>query len=106
MNMAIPFKESFNTINDFSRPGIQLDPVRGVVWHYSGSNGEPDADNIDAYFEGLKNQDPNDEKDDIYAGAHIQLDRDEKVQSISWDEVAYHCGGNYRPGITDNCINI
>lgn len=100
-----PIREDINPINEFSRPSKSVLKSRlkaGVVWHYTAGDREPKAANIDNYFEGLKNQNPNDNIDDRYAGAHIQIDRIERVLSIPWDEGAYHCGAKtYKPGIQE-----
>lgn len=77
------------TPNKFSRPNIPLKKVKGIVLHYTASNGAP-AINIAKYFDGLKNQ-PNNSKS-RYASAHYSVDENEVVQSIPDNEMAYHVG--------------
>lgn len=83
--------EDFIPINPFSRDGTKLKSKKGIVLHYTATPGAP-AKNISRYFSGLKDQNPNDNVADRYAGAHFSVDRTSKVQSIPTNERGYHCG--------------
>jgi N-acetylmuramoyl-L-alanine amidase len=83
--------QDFIQINPFSRDGSKLKSKKGIVLHYTASPGAP-AKNISQYFNGLKDQNPNDNITDRYAGAHFSVDRTSMVQSIPTDERGYHCG--------------
>lgn len=87
----IPITQDLIHINPFSRDGTKLRAKRGIVMHYTADPGAP-ARNISHYFDGLKNQDPNDDVKDRYAGAHFSVDRFTIIQSIPTDEQGYHCG--------------
>lgn len=89
----IPITQDLIHINPFSRTGEKLRVKRGVVMHYTADPGAP-ARNISHYFDGLKDQDPNDNIIDRYAGAHFSVDRLAIVQSIPTDELGYHCGSS------------
>ncbi len=78
-------------INPFSRTGAKLRAKRGIIMHYTASPGAP-ACNISHYFNNLKDQDPNDQVADRYAGAHFSVDKFSIVQSIPTDELGYHVG--------------
>lgn len=78
-------------VNVFSRPGIKLKARRGLVMHYTASNGAP-AVNIAKYFAGLQFQNENDSKDDTYASAQYSVDRKSIYRVIPDYEMAYHCG--------------
>ncbi len=45
--------EEFLTVNSYSRPGIKLDAVNGIVVHYTANPGSNAQDNRD-YFENLR----------------------------------------------------
>ncbi|WP_426455473.1 peptidoglycan recognition protein family protein (plasmid) [Paenibacillus sp. S-38] len=89
----IPIQTLFIPKNQFSRPGTLLAAKRGIVMHYTASP-RASALAIGKYFTGLKDQNPNDNVPDKYASAHIQVDRISKVQSIPFNERAYHCGSS------------
>ncbi|WP_145052469.1 N-acetylmuramoyl-L-alanine amidase family protein [Paenibacillus xylanexedens] len=89
----LPIQKMLITVNDFSRPGIKLKSKRGIVMHYTADPGAS-ALNINNYFDSLKKQSRNDNVKDTFAGAHIQVDRKNKVQGIPFDEMGYHCGSS------------
>ncbi|WMT39308.1 N-acetylmuramoyl-L-alanine amidase [Paenibacillus sp. D2_2] len=59
--------------------------------HYTASPGAP-AKNISKYFAGLAAQNPNDNVNHRYAGAHFSVDRTSIYNSIPISELAYHVG--------------
>jgi len=89
----IPIIQEFIHINRFSRTGKKLRAKLGFVMHWTLSFGAP-ARNISRYFNNLKNQNPNDDIRDIYAGAHYSVDRFNIIQSIPTDELAHQCGSS------------
>jgi N-acetylmuramoyl-L-alanine amidase len=89
----IPITQDLIDINQFSRTGEKLRAKRGIIMHYTASPGAP-ARNISHYFDNLKDQDPNDNIIDRYAGAHFSVDRFTIVQSIPTDELGYQCGSS------------
>lgn len=76
-------------INPFSRVGRKKVAHEFLVWHYTANPGAS-AENHIAYFQGLKNQNTND--DARYAGAELFVDRDSAVEIIPLDEEAFHAG--------------
>lgn len=87
----LPIKDQLANVNEFSRPGIKLKGIKGIVMHYTASPGAP-AINIANYFKNLGNQNPHDNVEDRYAGAHYSVDKSSIVRSIPDGEMGYHCG--------------
>ncbi|MEG1682618.1 MAG: peptidoglycan recognition family protein [Oscillospiraceae bacterium] len=74
----------FLTENPYSRPGLPLEKVTGVVVHYVGNPGTSAAANR-SYFESLAAG-----TDGTYASAHFIVGLDgEVIQCIPLDEIAY-----------------
>lgn len=74
------YQEKFINVNEYSRPGMKLTQVRKLVLHYTANNGAG-AENHYKYFGNLK---------DRYASAHIFVDKDEALNIVPLNEVAYH----------------
>lgn len=89
----IEITQDFIHINPFSRDGAKLKAKNGIAMHYTADPGAP-ARNISHYFDSLKDQNPNDNAVDRYAGAHFSVDRTSIVQSIPTDERGYHVGSS------------
>jgi N-acetylmuramoyl-L-alanine amidase len=89
----IEIVQDFIHINPFSRDGSKLKAKNGIAMHYTADPGAP-ARNISHYFDSLKDQNPNDDTVDRYAGAHFSVDRFTKIQSIPTDERGYHVGSS------------
>jgi N-acetylmuramoyl-L-alanine amidase len=68
--------------NKYSRSGDPLIKVQAIVVHYT-ANPHANAEDHQKYFDGL------DGGGSRYAGAHIFVDKDEAVEIIPLDEVAY-----------------
>jgi len=81
-------------VNPFSRPGKKLQSRSKTVWHYTANPGASDEAHV-GYFDGLRFQDPNDNKPDRYASAHIFIDKDSAREIIPLDEMAYHAGNTW-----------
>lgn len=69
--------------NKYSRPGDKLLKVQAAIVHYT-ANPHANAEDHQKYFDG------SDGGGGRYAGAHIFVDKDEAVEIIPLDEVAYH----------------
>ena len=71
------------TVNSYSRPGISLDEVNGIVIHYTANPGTSAQANRD-YFEGLK------DSQETKASAHFIIGLEgEIIQCIPTAEMAY-----------------
>ena len=88
------------SINEYSRPGIELSEVNGVVIHYTGNPGTTAMQNRN-YFEGLA------EKKDTKASSHFIVGLSgEIIQCVPLNEIAY--ASNQRNADTisiECCIN-
>ena len=75
--------EDFLTPNPYSRPGIELKKVRGIVIHYVGNAGTSAKENRD-YFEGLK------DNHERKASSHFIVGLEgEVIQCIPLSEISY-----------------
>jgi N-acetylmuramoyl-L-alanine amidase len=80
------------TKNKYSRPGVLLKTVKGIVIHWVGNPGTSAQANH-TYFENLKNQAP--PNDDRYASAHYIIGlHGEVIQCVPDTEFCYHVGAN------------
>lgn len=71
------------TVNEYSRPGIALDKVNGIVVHYTANPGTTAMQNRD-YFEGLATSHT------THASSHFVIGLEgEIVQCIPCNEIAY-----------------
>lgn len=71
------------TINEYSRPAIKIDRIKGIVIHYTGNPGSTAMQNRD-YFEGLK------DTRETSASSHFVVGLEgEIVQCVPTWEVAY-----------------
>ncbi|WP_141431426.1 N-acetylmuramoyl-L-alanine amidase family protein [Bacillus sp. 03113] len=80
--MAI-WKEEFVIKNSYSRPGLKLLGVKGIVIHWTATPGASDEREQD-FFDGA------DGGGGRYASAHIFIDSDSATLMIPLTEVAYH----------------
>jgi N-acetylmuramoyl-L-alanine amidase len=80
------------TKNKYSRPGVMLKSVKGIVIHWV-ANPSTSAQANRNYFENLKNQVP--PNDDRYASAHYIIGlHGEVIQCVHDTELCYHVGAN------------
>jgi N-acetylmuramoyl-L-alanine amidase len=81
------------TKNRYSRPGVPLKAVKGIVIHWVANPGTSAQANRD-YFESLKDQPPGLHPDKYrYASAHYVVGlRGEIIQCVPDSEVCYHVG--------------
>jgi N-acetylmuramoyl-L-alanine amidase len=70
-------------INEFSRPGLKLLGVKGIVMHWTADPSATDENEV-KFFDG------SDGGGGRYASAHIFVDRDSARLDIPLNEVAYH----------------
>lgn len=71
------------TVNEYSRPGISLEQVKGIVVHYTANPGTTARQNRD-YFEGLSLS------HETSASSHFVIGLDgELIQCIPCNEIAY-----------------
>jgi N-acetylmuramoyl-L-alanine amidase len=83
--------EKLLTENEFSRPGMKLKEMKGVVLHWTGVRNQT-ALQAWEYFESLKNQKPKEGEEGQYASAHYIVDEDGPILCVPENEVAYHSG--------------
>ena len=75
--------EQFLTINEYSRPGTELEEVNGIVIHYVGNPGTT-AQNNRNYFEGIATT------HEASASSHFIVGLEgEIIQCVPLDEIAY-----------------
>jgi N-acetylmuramoyl-L-alanine amidase len=76
-------REMYLKVNPYTNPDIANTEVRGVVWHYTASQGAT-AENIAKYFNGtcIVNK--------RYASAHDVIDAKEVINMIKYNRIAYH----------------
>ena len=88
--LVMTVEQKILTPNKFSRPGVKLSHVRGVVIHWVGNANSSAIANRN-YFENLKNQTTT--KNARYASSHYIIGLNgEVLQCLPLDEWAYHVG--------------
>lgn len=76
-------EEQFLTPNEYSRPGVKLRRVKGIVVHYTANPGSS-AKNNRNYFQGLK------DSKETYASSHFIIGLEgEIIQCIPLEEISY-----------------
>lgn len=94
-NVDVPdyVRQDFLTVNEWSRPGTELEAVRGVVIHYVGNPGTTAQANRN-YFESLSSG-----EEGVYASSHFVVGLEgEVIQCVPLAEVSY--ASNTRNGDT------
>lgn len=87
------------TVNPYSRPGIELKQVKGIVIHYTANPGTDALQNRD-YFEGLK------DSHITKASSHFIVGLDGTiVQCIPTNEIAYASNGRNSDTISIECCH-
>lgn len=80
---APPFEVNLLDVNEYSRPGIPLKKIKGIVVHYTANPGSTAAENRN-YFEGLK------DSHETKVSSHFVIGIEgEIVQCIPSSEIAY-----------------
>ncbi len=91
--------QDFLTPNEYSRPGISLDEVNGVVIHYTANPGS-DAQGNRNYFESLK------DSKITKASSHFVIGLDGTIiQCIPLEEIAYASNGRNGDTIAIECCH-
>lgn len=87
------------TVNPYSRPGIALNEVTGIVVHYVGNPGTTAEQNRN-YFESLA------ESGATYASSHFVIGLEgEVIQCIPLDEIAYASNQRNSDTISIECCH-
>ncbi|MBU5245198.1 N-acetylmuramoyl-L-alanine amidase BlyA [Bacillus halotolerans] len=73
------YTNNYIPVNKYTRPGLKLNGVKKLVVHYTANPGAS-ADNHRRYFSNAQ----------VYASAHIFVDKTEAICIIPLNEVAYH----------------
>lgn len=80
---APPFEVNLLDVNEYSRPGIPLKKIKGIVVHYTANPGSTAAENRN-YFDGLK------DSHETKVSSHFVIGIEgEIVQCIPSSEIAY-----------------
>lgn len=87
------------TVNEFSRPGIPTDGVRGVVVHYT-ANPMSTAQNNRDYFESLKDSGDNQVSSNFIIGLDGEI-----IQCIPTNEVAYASNSRNNDTVSIECCH-
>lgn len=86
-------------INPYSRPGIALEQVNGIVIHYVGNPGTT-AEQNHSYFENLA------QTGETYASSHFLVGLDgEILQNVPLDEIAYCSNQRNEDTISIECCH-
>lgn len=75
--------EDYLVVNEFSRPGLKLLGVKGIVMHWTADPGATDENEVN-FFNSSQGGGGR------YASAHFFVDRDSARLDIPLNEVAYH----------------
>lgn len=86
-------------INDYSRPGIESDPITGIVIHYTANPGSTAQQNRD-YFNGLK------DSHETSASSHFVVGLEgEIIQCVPTWEIAYASNERNHDTISIECCH-
>lgn len=92
--------QDFLPVNEYSRPGIELNEVNGVVVHYTGNPGTT-AEQNRSYFMNLA------ETKETYASSHFLIGIDGKIiQCVPLDEIAYCSNHRNDDTISIECCHL
>ena len=89
----LPITNALIPVNRYSRPGTKLKSVKGIVMHYTASNGAP-AKNIVSYFGNLRLPANASKAKPTFASAHYSVVDISIVRALPDNEVAYHTGSS------------
>ncbi len=97
--LAPDYEVNLLTVNEYSRPGIALEQVDGIVVHYTANPGSTAQDNRD-YFEGLK------DSHTTRASSHFVIGLEgEVVQCIPTAEISYASNDRNTDTISIECCH-
>ncbi len=87
------------TVNPYSRPGIEVDKINGIVVHYTANPGATAMDNRN-YFEGLKDTHVTKTSSNFIIGIDGEI-----VQCVPTWEVAYASNDRNRDTVSIECCH-
>lgn len=86
-------------VNEYSRPGIKADPIKGVVIHYTANPGSTAQNNRD-YFEGLKDSHETSASSNFVIGLKGEI-----IQCVPTWEVAYASNSRNHDTVSIECCH-
>lgn len=96
---APPFDVELLDVNEYSRPGIPLDKIKGIVVHYTANPGSTAQENRN-YFNGLK------DSHETKVSSHFVIGIDgEIVQCIPSSEIAYASNSRNSDTLSIECCH-
>lgn len=96
---GITIQTDYLTVNPYSRPGMELKKVKGIVIHYTANPGTSAANNR-SYFQGLAT------KQTTYASSHFIIGLEgEIIQCIPLTEIAYASNHRNEDTIAIECCH-
>lgn len=97
---APPFEVDLLDVNEYSRPGIPLEKVKGIVIHYTANPGSTAKNNRD-YFQGLK------DSHETKVSSHFVVGIDgEIVQCVPSSEIAYASNSRNEDTLSIECCHV
>jgi len=99
MSDAPPLDVQLLTVNEYSRPQIKLDQVKGIVMHYTANPGSTAQENRN-YFENLK------DSHTTKASSHFVIGLDgEIIQCIPSSEISYASNDRNSDALAIECCH-
>lgn len=96
---APPFDVELLDINEYSRPGIPLEEINGIVIHYTANPGSTAQNNRD-YFEGLKDSHVTKVSSHFVVGIEGEI-----IQCIPSSEIAYASNSRNSDTLSIECCH-
>ena len=96
---APPFDVELLDVNEYSRPGISLEQINGIVIHYTAKPGSTAQNNRD-YFEGLKDSHETKVSSHFVVGIEGEI-----VQCIPSSEIAYASNSRNSDTLSIECCH-
>lgn len=96
---APPFDVELLDVNEYSRPGIPLEQINGIVIHYTANPGSTAQNNRD-YFEGLKDSHETKVSSHFVVGIEGEI-----VQCIPSSEIAYASNSRNSDTLSIECCH-
>ena len=91
--------EDFLTVNEYSRPGIPLEQINGIVIHYTANPGSTAQNNRD-YFNGLKDSHETKVSSHFVVGIQGEI-----IQCIPSSEIAYASNSRNADTLSIECCH-
>ena len=96
---APPFDVELLDVNEYSRPGIPLEQINGIVIHYTANPGSTAQNNRD-YFEGLKDSHETKVSSHFVVGIEGEI-----IQCIPSSEIAYASNSRNSDTLSIECCH-